>query len=102
MLSLVGQLELNLRHNRTLDVAPHAAYPPLVLPREGDVDGFAAVGFLEVEGEGGARGHDVVVEGVVGFGGRVEEVVDDDGAVVACGFGAVVCAAYPEADKESR
>ena len=39
----------------------------------------------------------MVVEGVVGFGGRVEEVVDDDGAVVARGFCAVVCAANPEA-----
>ena len=30
-----------LRHYRALDVATHAAYPPLVLPAEGEVEGLA-------------------------------------------------------------
>ena len=34
---------LDLRHYRALDVAPRAADAALVLPREGDVGGLAAV-----------------------------------------------------------
>jgi len=61
-----------LRDDGGFVFAVRAEDAALVLPGKADIHGFAALGFVEVQGEGRAAGHGVVFQfvGVRGGGGR--------------------------------